>query len=246
MIRHRSSNRFASTLSLLLLLAAASSVGAADLPLQAFTATYELHKGKRFVATTEIRLVRSGERWHWNSLTQARGVYAWFTRKKPFHQTSFSQQHGRIRLHRIQLHDDRRKNPRETARFDWDQGRMEVSRKGKHKQARLDGEVYDYLSIHLLASAMQLRGQQRASIDFYRRGKLVESELRHLGRERVDIHDRTIEASLFEQRLAGSDTRIRYFYDPDNPLLPLRILTLQDDEKPATLTLRQVQRDDRD
>ena len=76
-------------LSLLLALLLSPDAGASEISLRPFSASYKLYKGKKYIANTEIRLERSGDHWRWTSLTTARGIYAWFTRKQPYGETSF-------------------------------------------------------------------------------------------------------------------------------------------------------------
>lgn len=241
MIRRRLKSLSSSRLELLLLLfCACASAGASELSLREFTASYDLHKGDRHVANTELRLQRDGEFWHFSSLTKARGIYKWFVHKQPLVYTSFGSHAEDYRLREIQIGDARKKKFSENALFDWEQRRMDSVRKGKHRQAKLEGSVYDYHSIHLLAASLNIRGSNEATVDFYRKGKLVESRMVLLGQEKIDIDGKSMNAILFQQEITGSGSQVRYYYDATNPLLPLRIETLEKDEKPAVLTLRRV------
>lgn len=241
MNRLRLKIRFSSRLSLLLLvLGACTGAAASALPLRAFTASYDLHKGSRHIATTELRLQRDGENWRWSSLTRARGIYKWFVRKQPLMQTRFGRHAGGFRLQEIRIGDARKNKTKESALFDWKKGEMQVVRKGKRKQARLAHSVYDYLSIHLLAATMGIRGSEEATVDFYRKGRLVESRLTHSGQEKVDVDGKSMDAIVYQQDIAESRSKIRFYYDADNPLLPLRIETLEPGESPVVLTLRRV------
>jgi len=237
-------SRFRSTLSLLLLLLSAVPAGyAAELSLAPFNASYDLHKGKRHIAVTELSLKAAGENWRWSSLTAARGVYAWFTRKRPYTETLFSRVDGEIRLIEILIADASKRKQQESANFDWDKGQMEVLRKGKRKRLPLTDAVYDYQSIHLLAAVMGQRQQAEMTVDFYRKGKLVESSLIYSGRHRLDLNGKSIDVDVYRQSIASSDTEITYYYDAANPLLPIRIERNEPGEKPVILTLRQDERD---
>jgi len=240
MIRLRLKNRYSSKLNLLFLLVFGASANATELPLRAFTASYDLYKGGMHVATTELKLKRTGEYWRWSSLTRARGVYAWFVKKQPQVETSFSRHADGFRLHQILIGDARKNKPYETARFDWNKGEMQVMRKGKRQQVKLGDGVYDYQSIHLLAANMGQRGTERNTIDFYRKGKLVKSRVVYSGQQRVDVNGKSATARVFEQIVSRSNSKVKYYYDNDNPLLPLRIETLESGESPAVLTLRKV------
>ncbi len=235
-----SKNRFSSTLSLLLLFAFSPTGFALEIPLQPFNASYNLYKGGMNIATTELKLERNGEHWRWSSLTRARGVYAWFTSKQPYTETSFSRLENEFRLQEILIADGGREKSLESARFDWVKGELEVMRKGKRRQLQLGDGVYDYQSIHLLAAAMNQQQSKTATIDFYRKGKLVKSRFVYSGQQPVEVNGKSVQANVYEQIVAKSKSKIKYYYDVDNPLLPLRIERLESGESPAVLTLRQV------
>lgn len=245
MTGHRSTSRLLSALSCLLLLAggganvAGAGASVAEPPLRAYSASYDLYQGGRHVGITELRLERVDDHWQWSTLTRPRGVYAWFVHKRPLTRTRFGYHAGLLRLHEIVITDADEDKPEETARFDWQRGEMRVERKGKQRNLRLDDEVYDYQTVHLLAAGMLQRGQQLATIDFYRKGKLVESSFEYRGLERIEYRGKPFNASVFQQVVERSDATIRYYYDPANPLLPLRIETSEPDEKPALLRLRE-------
>ncbi|MCP4388696.1 MAG: DUF3108 domain-containing protein [Gammaproteobacteria bacterium] len=214
---------------------------ASELALTPFKASYDLHKGKRHIATTELKLTRSGEHWRWSSLTTARGIYAWFTRKQPYTETSFSRVDSEFRLNKILIADAGKRKQQEAANFDWGKGQMEVLRKGRRKRVPLTATVvYDYQSIHLLAATMGQRQLAETTIDFYRKGKLVKSSLVYSGRQQLDQNDKSIEVNVYQQSIASSDATINYYYDAANPLLPIRIEKLEAGEKSTILTLRQV------
>jgi hypothetical protein len=227
-------------LSLLLLIALGQPCAAAEISLRPFNASYNLYKGGMHIAITELKLERAGEHWRWSSLTKARGIYAWFTDKQPYTETSFNQVDNEVRLREI-LVADRGKNGRfESARFDWAKGEIDVLRKGKRRQVQLVDPVYDYQSIHLLAATMGQKQLTRATLDFYRKGKLVKSRFVYSGQGRVDVNGSSIDANVYEQMIVKSNSKIKYYYDADNPLLPLRIEKLESGESPAILTLHQV------
>ena len=87
---------------------------------------------------------------------------------------------------------------------------------------------------------MGIRGQHEDSVDFYRKGKLVESRVAYDGEEKIDINDKSMNAIVYLQDISESRSQVRYYYEAANPLLPLRIETLEKGEQPAVLTLRRV------
>jgi hypothetical protein len=173
-------------------------------------------------------------------LTKARGIYKWFTSKQPYVETSFSRLENEFRLHEILIADRGSKKNLESARFDWIKGELEVMRKGKQRQLQLGDGVYDYQSIHLLAAAMNQQQLKTATVDFYRKGKLVKSRFVYSGQQPVEVNGKSVQANVYEQVVVRSKSKIKYYYDVDNPLLPLRIERLESGESPAVLTLRQV------
>ena len=216
---------------------------AAEVPLRAFTATYDLTWGGMNLGTTDLSLEPVKELWRWRLTTRARGIYSMFIRKKPYSETTFSHSHDQIRLQQIVIADENNKNKDkyESASFDWKSGQMQVIRKGKHSSVALTTGVYDYQSIHLLAAAMQLQDRDNATVIFYRKGKLVESRLVFRGKGSVEIGGKDIDVRIYEQTVTGSKTRVKYFYDQKNPLLPLLIERRREDDSPSTLKLREVE-----
>jgi len=226
---------------LLLALTLISTGLTAEVPLRAFTASYDLYKGNLHLATSEISLQREGQLWHWRTTTAARGMYAWFISNKVTSETTFIQVEDEIRIQRILNEDSNDKKKTEAASFDWDQGSIEVLRKGKHKQLPLDVEVYDYHSIHLLAVSMRMQQLDKATVDFYRKGKITRSELVYGGIENIDIDGNTVAAYFFEQVIVKSSSQLKYYYSVENPLLPLRVEKRKPGKSPVTLTLRKVE-----
>jgi hypothetical protein len=242
MTRLRSKHRSFSITSSLLLLALCVSLPAAagEVSLRAFTASYDLYKGDMHVGNAELSLEPFDQLWRWRLSTQARGIYAVFVHKKPYSETTFTRDANDVRLRQIVIRDEKNEEAKEIASFDWQAGYMKSTREGKHREAVLSAEVYDYQSIHLLAATMQMQQSQEESVDFYRKGKLTRSKLTYLGEKTVSIGDREIEARSFRQTVEGSRTVIRYFYDLDQPLLPLLIENRKGDDTPSILSLREV------
>lgn len=228
---------------LLLALMLISSGLAAEVPLRAFTASYDLYKGDMHVAISEISLQREGQLWRWRTTTEAQGVYALLINGKPYSETTFIQASDEIRIQQIlnTVPGDKKKN--ESASFDWDKGSVSVLRKGKHKQLALEAEVYDYHSIHLLAASMGMQQLDRATVDFYRKGKITRSELVYGGTENLDIDGKAVTANIYQQVIVKSSSQLKYYYAAENPLLPLRLEKRKPGKSPVTMTLRKVEWD---
>jgi len=231
----------AQSLMLSLILSMSVTVKATEVPLRAFTASYDLIGSGMNLGTTILSLEPVNDMWRWRLTTRARGIYSVFIHKKPYFETTFRHNQDQVRLQQIVIADENKKDNTESARFDWKNGQMQGTRKGKQTSAALSKEVYDYQSIHLLAAAMQLQDLKNTTVSFYRKGKLVESSMTFLGKGSLVIGGKNIDARIYEQTVAGSKTRVKYFYDPKNPLLPLIIERRRGDDSPSTLKLREVE-----
>ncbi|MGB5329872.1 MAG: DUF3108 domain-containing protein [Gammaproteobacteria bacterium] len=241
MKRPCSNNRFHLIPSLLLLSLSLVPPGlAAEVPLRSFTASYDLHKGGMHVAVSEVSLQQMDQLWRWRATTAARGIYAGFIKSKPYFETSFIQANGEIKIQQILHADPGNPEKDESASFDWARGSLEVLRKGRHKQLKLDAEVYDYQIIHLLAVSMRMQQLNEATVDFYRKGKITRSTLVYSGTGNLDVNGKTVVAEIFEQMIVRSKTNWRYYYAAETPLLPLRIEKFKPGETTVTLTLSKV------
>jgi hypothetical protein len=238
---NRSMLRFYIRLSLLLGILSGPMALADEIGLRPFKASYDLYQGGLHLAIMELSLERQQDEWRWVSITRARGVYAMFTRKRPYSETRFARIGENFRVTEISLGENGGERPRENARFDWSKGRIDVLRKGKRSEVALADGVYDYQSIHLLAASMEQQRLDKSTIDFYRKGKLVKSRFVFSGRQNVDIDGKSIEANVYEQVVGSSNSKIKYYYDAQNPLLPLRIEKLEAGESPSILALREVE-----
>lgn len=236
-------NRSNTLLSLLLLpcLTFISPGSFAEISLRPFSAKYDLYHGGMYIAVSEHNLRRSGEHWRWSTLTTARSIYSWFTDERPYTETTFSQIECEILLREILIADAGSDRKTESARFNWDISELEVKRKGKQKQLQLAAPIYDYQSIHLLAAAMHQQRLDQQTIDFYRRGQLVKSRLSYNGSDKIDVNGKSVSAIVFEQVIVKSNSTIKYYYDAENPLLPLRIVKYKSGKKPSILKLRKVE-----
>ena len=241
MIRLCLNNRSNSIASLLLLTVSLLSPRlAAEVPLRSFNASYDLYHSGMHIAVAQLSLQGSDGLWRWRMTTKARGIYALFIDKSPYSETSFTQNNNDIQLQQIVVTDSADKKKHESAIFDWNKGNIAVLRRGKQNQLPLNAEVYDYQSIHLLTAEMYLQQLNNKTIDFYLKGRLVKSRVVYSGEGSVDINGKSIEALVFEQVIVRSNSKIKYYYDENNPLLPLRIEKLESGESPTILSLREV------
>lgn len=233
--------RFGSRLSLLLALVGChAAVAAADVPLRPFSATYKLFQGGMHIANSELHLEPSGGEWRWRMTTRARGVFAWLVGRQPYAETRFERDGDGFRLREIVIIDEKKPGRDESARFDWQRRQLNVLRRGKQSELPLEGGVYDYQSIHLLAASMSRQRQKEAMIDFYYKGRLKRSRIVYGGEGSVRVAGETRAARIYEQIVLRSNSRIKYYYDAERPLLPLRIERLESGESPSIMSLQRV------
>jgi hypothetical protein len=228
------------TVLLSIALTVSTGVMAAEVPLRAFTASYDLTRSGMKLGTAELNLEPLEKIWRWRLTTRPSGLLAMVTGKKPYSETTFIREHDQIRLQQIVISDENDSKNLESASFDWKSRQMKVLRKGKRSSVNLTTEVYDYQSIHLLATAMQLQQLNEVTFTFYRKGKLVKSRLVYRGKGSVKVGDRDTNANIFVHTISGSKTTVKYSYDQQNPLLPLLIESRKGDDAPSTMTLRKV------
>ncbi len=225
------------SLALLLLVLPASVM--AD-SLRAFSASYSLYRGGLHIANSELKLERAGNSWRLSMSTEARGIFSWFNRAQAISETTFRQDENHIRLQRITIFDSTNKKKFESADFDWENGQLDVLRKGKQKQLPLRNDVYDFQSIHLLAASMWQQQLNNITIDFYHKGKLIKSRFVYSGKGLVNVDGRKIESNIYEQVITRSNAKIKYYYDAEHPMIPLRIETLESGESPSIMTIQTV------
>ena len=231
-------SRSSSGLSLFLLLFL--PFAAAGDSLRAFNAKYSLYRGDMYVADSKLKLEATDAHWRWQLSTRARGVYALFTDKKPVSETTFTVVDDQIQLRQIKISDKSDKKHLETADFNWQKSSLAVLRKGKQKQHSLTRAVYDFQSIHWLAGNLLKQQLNSIRINFYYKGKLIESDYAYLGINKLKLNKTEKPSHVFEQDIKRSKSKIRYYYDIDNPLLPLRIETLKSGESPTVMVLQSV------
>ena len=222
----------------LLLLVLPATAGADSL--RTFSASYSLFSGGMHIANSKLSLEQTGDGWRWRLSTKARGFYAMFTDKQPVSETTFNLHENGVRLQQIKISDSGDEKKNEIARFDWENGQLQIERKGKQKQLPISEDVYDFQSIHLLAAAMRQQQLKSMTVDFYKRGKLVKSRFVYGGKGMVNVDGKKMESNIYEQVITRSNSKLKYYYDAENPILPLRIETLKSGDSPTVMMIQSV------
>ncbi len=214
---------------------------AEEIRLTAYQASYALYRGKLNVANTELSLDQSGRYWRWRQTSKAKGIYALFINKKLYAETTLLGLDNQYRIHNILLIDDEDDDRFENARFDWNKQQIDIQYKNKRYTETMPGEVYNSHNIHLLTAQMLTQNIPESVFYYYRRGKLAKSRLQRTGKSTLEINKKHIEVLVFEQTTEGSKSKYKYFYDPEKPLLPIKIERTRPGKKTMTLLLQSVE-----
>ena len=57
----------------------------------------------------------------------------------------------------------------------------------------------------------------------------------------TELNKKQIEVFIFEQTTEGSRSKLKYFYDPQKPLLPIKIERTKPEKKTTIMLLRSVE-----
>lgn len=206
--------------------------------LRAFDANYSLHIAGLHVGYSKLSLSQSGDLWRWQTSSKTRGVYSLLSNKKPYSETRFSLIAGRHLIQNILLSDEGDKNLYETAHFNWQNKQAKILRKKVTSTASLNDDVYDYHSINWLVVNMIKAGQTELEVDFYVKGEIVKSIVKRIDNRNIDTAGQKVSAWVYEQTAANSSSKLQYYFNPEKPLLPLKIEKLKPGKKTAILLLK--------
>lgn len=213
---------------------------AEEVAITPYQASYKFYKNGLQIAKSNLSLEQSGRFWRWRLSSSPNGVYKLFTDKNPYSETTFSLLDGRYRIHNILLADEGDDKRYETARFNWNSHQVDIQRKGKRHIENLPDQVYDFHTIHLLIARMMKDGTQQVKFKFYRKGEVLDAKLVQAGKDMLEIDDLKIGTSVFHQTIDDQKTSSKYYYGPDNRLLPLKIESINSKGKTSIMILNQV------
>jgi len=214
---------------------------AADIALTSYQASYALYRGGLNVASSELSLEQTGRYWRWRQTSKPKGIYALFSNNNLYAETTLLRLEDQYKIHNILLSDEGDDKRYENARFDWNNQQIDVQYKGKRYFETTPGEVYDSHSIHLLTAHMLKHKIQESDFYYYRKGKLAKSHLKRTGKSTLEINKKIIKVLVFEQTTEGSRSKMKYFYDPEKPLLPIKIERTKPEKKTTIMLLRSVE-----
>lgn len=214
---------------------------ATDIPLTPYQASYALYRGGLNVASSELSLEQSGHYWRWRQISKPKGVYALFSNSNLYAETTLLLLDDQYMIHNILLSDEGDDDRYENARFYWDNKKIDIQHKNKRYLEALPGEVFDSHSIHLLTARMLKHKLQKSEFYFYHRGKLAKSHLKRAGKSTLEINKKLIDVLVFEQTIEGISSKMKFYYDPDRPLLPIKIERTKPENKTTIMLLQSVE-----
>ena len=197
-------------------------VNAQALTLTPFDVNYHVYRGDIHVANSQLSLKKKQSEWVWLMKTRPRGIYSWLTRKKPFAETRL-QDNGQEFPILLEKTGDYPKKP--AKRNTWfDHANQTIySMNGKQiSQIDLPENVYNYHSIHLVYPLMLEQDTPQISVNFYKRGKLLETTLTLEKQVELASKKNSMIVDKVTQTFKNSNKKMIYYYQGDS-LAPLKI-----------------------
>jgi hypothetical protein len=214
---------------------------AMDIILKPYQASYAVYRGSLNVANSELSLEQSGSYWRWRQTSKAKGVYALFSDKTLYSETTLLRYNNQYMIHNILLTEEGDDDGYENARFNWDNQKVDIQYKNKRYIETLAEDIYDFHSIHLLSAHMLKQNLQRFEFNQYSKGKLIKSYLKKLPKSKLEINQKSFEVLVFEQTTEGSSAKMKYYYEPEEPLLPIKIERIKPEKKTTIMLLQSVE-----
>lgn len=213
---------------------------AVDVYLKPYQASYALYRGDFNVAKSQISLDKSDHYWRWSQSSKPIGIYSLFSDNDLYAETDLFLVDKQYKISKILLKDEGDKSRYENARFNWNNQQVDIEYKDKKHVEIIRRSIYDSLSIHLLTAQMLKHNLQESVFDFYHRGRLMKSHLKRSGKSKLEINKKLVDVFIFEQSSVGSSSKIKFYYDPDRPLLPIKIERTKPGKKSTTMLLQSV------
>jgi hypothetical protein len=209
-----------------------------ELKLQTFDGNYSLYIAGLHVGYSKLSLSQSGDLWRWQTSSKPCGVYRWLSDKKPYFETRFSLNAGRHLIQNILISDEVDKNLYETEHFNWPNKQVNIFRKKVTSIASISGDVYDYHSINWLIANMISAGKTELEVNFYLKGAVIKSIVRRIDNKNIDTAGQKVSAWVYEQTTANSSSKLLYYFNPAQPLLPFKIEKFKPGKKTTILLLK--------
>lgn len=202
------------------------SVNAHALSLQPFEADYRVYRNDSHIANAHFSLKQQKGEWIWYMKTRPVGVYSWLTRKRPYAESHMQETSEGIRLFLLHSGDYSKNPPTTSSWFDYLRHTIYHMKDNKISQLELPETVYDYHSVHLLHPQMLNTGHLQTTINFYKKGKLLQSTLTLEKDLKISEDQSSKPVDKITQTFENSQKKMIYYYQGDT-LAPLKIESLK-------------------
>ncbi len=206
-----------------LLFLASSSVLA---NLSSFDATYQLFRGKSKIAITQFSLSKKDANWVWEMKTRPIGFYAWFTKDRPYSETQMINTDSGFKIASTQDGNSRKKPAKHKSSFNYTKKQIVYRKKKRNLIIPMQGEIYNYHTIHTLYSKMLKANLNSHSFRFYMKGKLQHSKVTLEKAQDLFFNKTHVLADKFTQTFEKSEKQMIYYYTNDS-LVPQQIMQME-------------------
>jgi len=214
---------------------------ATNILLIAYQANYAVYRGDTYVGDSELSLERSGSYWRWRQTSKAKGFYALFSNNTLYSETTLLRHDEQYKIHNILITEEGDDEAYENARFNWDNQKIDIQHKNKRYIETLPQAIYDSHSIHLLSAHMLKKNLLKIEFNLYRRGRLHKSYLKRIGKSTLEINQNPVDVLIFEQTTESSSAIMKYYYNPEKPLLPIKIERIKPNKKSTMMLLKSAE-----
>ncbi len=208
--------------------------------LKPFQAQYNLYRGNSHVAEADYNLSFQNGLWTWTMNTRPTSFYRWLTRKEPFTQTQMMETSEGVQLLLQHQGDYALKLPEKSSWFDHSNHNIYYKKGAKVTKIEMvdrnNALIFDYHSIHLLYLQMLKNNLRQIKVNFYKRGRLVDSTLTLEKNVALKHQSTTLTVDRMTQEFGNSNRKMIYSYLP-NSLPPYKIEQIRKG-KPKTVMWR--------
>ncbi len=178
--------------------------------------------GNMYVAKSYFTFNKENSEWVWIMKTRPRGIYSWLTSKEPFAETRLQEKQSEIQLLLERTGDYPDKPADRNTWFDHQNKKIYSMNKQEISVLDLKDNVYNYHSVHLLHPLLVEQNLSEKKIQFYKRGKLIESTLKLEKQVEITVEKKKMIADKITQTFKDSKNILIYYYQGPT-LAPLKI-----------------------
>ncbi len=199
-----------------------SCFNAQALNLSPFNVRYHVYRGDIHVANSQFSFKQQNSEWVWYMQTSPRGIYSWLTSKKPFAETRIQQPLQEIQLLLEMTGDYPDKPAEQNTWFDHQNKKIYSMNGSQISNLEMKDNIYNYHSVQLLYPLMLEHNETQKTINFYKRGKLIESTLTLEKQVELPSKKDKIIVDKVTQAFKDSNNTMIYYYQGET-LAPLKI-----------------------